>query len=135
MLVTADTEFSDHLRRYQLEHNTCCWGLVLLPSEELKQIEVLKRVKAGKLKLRHPVDPVFQFEEARMKICSSTCVPTHLKSPSFAVASGKAFDTPRGITQLRNNLLAFRARCVRSWTCRGCNRDGCPKTLYSCKTW
>jgi hypothetical protein len=33
MLVAADTEFPDHLRRYQREHNTC-WGLVLLPSDE-----------------------------------------------------------------------------------------------------
>jgi predicted nuclease of predicted toxin-antitoxin system len=65
MLVTADKEFPDHLRRYQREHNDCCWGLILLPSDELKQIEILKRVKAGKLKLKHPVDRVFQFEDAR----------------------------------------------------------------------
>ncbi|MGA3318725.1 MAG: DUF5615 family PIN-like protein [Candidatus Korobacteraceae bacterium] len=65
MLITADTEFPDHLRRYQRAHNDCCWGLVLLPSEELKQIEILKRIKAGKMKLKHPIDRVFQFENAR----------------------------------------------------------------------
>jgi predicted nuclease of predicted toxin-antitoxin system len=65
MLVTADTEFPDHLKRYQREHNTCCWGLVLLPSDELKQIEVLKRIKAGKLKIKHPVAKVFHFDFAR----------------------------------------------------------------------
>jgi len=65
MLVTSDREFPDHLRRYQREHNACCWGLVLLPSEELKQIEILKRIKGGKLKIKHPVDRIFQFENAR----------------------------------------------------------------------
>jgi len=65
MLVTADTEFPDHLKRYQREHNTCCWGLVLLPSDELKQIEILKRIKAGKLKIKHPLSQVFHFEDAR----------------------------------------------------------------------
>jgi hypothetical protein len=65
MLVTADTEFANHLKRYQREHNTCCWGLVLLPSEELKQIDVLKRIKAGRLKIKHPVSETFQWEYAR----------------------------------------------------------------------
>lgn len=65
MLVTADTEFPNHMRRYQREHNTCCWGLVLLPSEELKQIEVLRRIRDGKLKIKHPISRVFQFEDAR----------------------------------------------------------------------
>ncbi|MGD0445797.1 MAG: hypothetical protein ABSA39_17830 [Edaphobacter sp.] len=65
MLVTADTEFPLHLARYQREHNTCCWGLILLPAEELKQVEVLKRIKAGKLRIKHPIAGVFHFEEAR----------------------------------------------------------------------
>ena len=65
ILVTADTEFLHHLRRYQREHNACCWGLVLLPSEELKQIDILRRIKAGKLKLKDPIDEVFHFENAR----------------------------------------------------------------------
>ncbi|HEY1210199.1 MAG TPA: hypothetical protein VGE85_12575 [Terracidiphilus sp.] len=65
MLVTADTKFSNYLRRYQRERNTCCWGLVLLPADELSQIEILKRIKAGKLKIKHPVARVFQFEDAR----------------------------------------------------------------------
>jgi hypothetical protein len=65
ILVTADTQFSDHLRRYQREHNECCWGLVLLPSEEIKQIEVLKRIAAGKLKIKDPLDKVFHWENAR----------------------------------------------------------------------
>jgi len=65
MLVTADTEFPDHLKRYQREHNTCCWGLVLLPSDEIKQIDVLKRIKNRKLKIKHPIARVFQFEDAR----------------------------------------------------------------------
>ncbi len=33
MFVTADTEFPAHIKRYQREHNDCCWGLLLLPSE------------------------------------------------------------------------------------------------------
>jgi len=66
ILVTADAEFPQHFRKYQKEHNDCCWGLVLLPSEELKQIDVLKRIKAGKVKLKHPVDDDFHFENARM---------------------------------------------------------------------
>lgn len=65
ILVTADREFPDHLRRYQREHNQCCWGLVLLPSEQIKQIETLKRVKAGKLKVKDPIDKVFHWENAR----------------------------------------------------------------------
>jgi predicted nuclease of predicted toxin-antitoxin system len=65
ILVTADTDFPEDFKRYQREHNECCWGLVLLPSEELRQIDVLKRVKAGKLKLKHPIDDVFYFENAR----------------------------------------------------------------------
>ena len=65
ILVTADTEFLRHLRRYQKEHKVCCWGLVLLPSEELKQIDILRRIKAGKLKLKDPIDDVFHFENAR----------------------------------------------------------------------
>lgn len=65
ILMTADAEFPRHFKRYQREHNECCWGLVLLPSEELKQIELLKRIKAGKLKMKDPVGNVFHFEYAR----------------------------------------------------------------------
>jgi hypothetical protein len=65
ILVTADTEFHEHFKRYQREHNECCWGLVLLPGEEMRQIEVLKRVRTGKLKLKDPTDDVFYFENAR----------------------------------------------------------------------
>src|SRR5258706_6252231 len=59
ILVTADTKFAQHFEKYQREHNACCWGLVLLPSEELKQIDLLKRIKAGKLRLKDPIDDVF----------------------------------------------------------------------------
>src|ERR1700677_4490130 len=65
ILVTADTEFPDHLKRYQPKHNDCCWGLVLLPAEETKQIAILKRIRAGKLKLKHPIGHAFNFESAR----------------------------------------------------------------------
>jgi hypothetical protein len=65
MLVTADKEFPDDLGHYQREHNDCCWGLILLPSDELKQIEVLKRVRAGELKIKHFVDRV----SARLFAC------------------------------------------------------------------
>ncbi len=65
MFVTADTEFPAHVKRYQREHNDCCWGLLLLPSEELKQIDVLKRLRDGKIKLKHPKDDDFKFDYAR----------------------------------------------------------------------
>jgi hypothetical protein len=65
LLVTADVEFPQHFKRYQREHNSCCRGLVLLPSDELKQIDLLKRIKAGKLKLKDPVGNAFHFEYAR----------------------------------------------------------------------
>lgn len=50
MLVTTDKAFPDHLRRYPREHNECCWGLILLPTDELKRIEIRKRIRTGKLK-------------------------------------------------------------------------------------
>jgi len=65
ILVTADTEFPAHIKRYQKEHNDCCRGLLLLPSEELKQTDVLKRLKNKKIILKHPVDDEFSFETAR----------------------------------------------------------------------
>ena len=65
MLVTADIEFPKHIKRYQLARNDCCWGLMLLPGEELKQIDVLKRLKGGKIKLKHPKFDDFQFDYAR----------------------------------------------------------------------
>lgn len=65
MLVTADTEFPNHIKRYQREHNVCCWGLLLLPDKESKQIDVLKRLKEHKIKLKHPKSPAFHFDLAR----------------------------------------------------------------------
>jgi hypothetical protein len=65
ILVTADTEFPAHIKRYQKEHSDCRRGLLLLPSEELKQEEVLKRLKNKKIILKHPVDDEFSFETAR----------------------------------------------------------------------
>jgi hypothetical protein len=66
ILVTADVEFPRHFRKYQKAHNYCCWGLILLPAEEPKQIDVLKRAKAGKLNLKHPKEEIFRFEDVRM---------------------------------------------------------------------
>jgi hypothetical protein len=65
MLVTADVEFPRHIKPYQREHNECCWGLMLLSGEELKQIDILKRLKEGKIKLKHPKDKNFRFDFAR----------------------------------------------------------------------
>jgi hypothetical protein len=65
MLVTADTGFPDHIKRYQREHNDCCWGLLLLPDKESKQIDVLKRLKERKIKLKHPKHPALHFDLAR----------------------------------------------------------------------
>ena len=65
MLVTADLGFGKHVARYQREHNACCWGLLLLPDNEGKQIELLKRLKEGKIKLKHPVGDDFHFDLAR----------------------------------------------------------------------
>src|ERR1700734_4114107 len=47
MLVTADIEFPRLIKKYQLTHNNCCWGLMLLPGEEIKQINVLTRLNEG----------------------------------------------------------------------------------------
>jgi hypothetical protein len=65
MLVSADIEFPRHVKKYQLSHNDCCWGLMLLPADEAKQIEVLQRLKQGKIKLTHPYIPDFHFDYAR----------------------------------------------------------------------
>jgi predicted nuclease of predicted toxin-antitoxin system len=65
MLVTADLGFCKHVARYQRERNDCCWGLLLLPDNEGKQIELLKKLGDGKIKLKHPVDDEFHFDAAR----------------------------------------------------------------------
>lgn len=65
MLITADAEFPKHIKRYQKEHNECCRGLMLLPGDEAKQIDVLRRLKEGNIKLKHPKIPDFRFDYAR----------------------------------------------------------------------
>lgn len=65
ILVTADAGFVQHFRDYQNSHNECCWGLLLLPDGELRQIEVLNRLRVGKLMLKHPHDEIFRFEDVR----------------------------------------------------------------------
>lgn len=65
ILVTADARILQHFRDYQRAHNSCCWGLLLLPDGELHQIDILRRLRAGKLKLKHPRDDVFRFEDVR----------------------------------------------------------------------
>lgn len=65
ILVTADTKFPKHFKDYQRAHNDCCWGLLLLPDGEQKQIDVLTRLKEGKLKLQYPKLQAFSFELAR----------------------------------------------------------------------
>ena len=61
MLVTADIGFPRHIKKYQLTHNSCCWGLMLLPGEEIKQINLLKRLNQGRLRLTHPHIPRIQI--------------------------------------------------------------------------
>jgi hypothetical protein len=46
MLVTADIGFPRHIKRYQLAYNDCCWGLILLPGEEMKQVNEANTVTA-----------------------------------------------------------------------------------------
>jgi hypothetical protein len=58
-------EFPRHIKKYQRSHNDCCWGLMLLPADETKQIEILQRLKQGKIKLTHPHIPDFHFDYAR----------------------------------------------------------------------
>jgi hypothetical protein len=65
MLVTAVIEFPSHIKKYQRSHNDCCWGSMLLPADETKQIEILQRLKQGKIKLTHPHIPDFHFDYAR----------------------------------------------------------------------
>jgi hypothetical protein len=65
ILVTADLEFLKHFHDYQRSHNRCCWGLVMLPGEKLKQVEVLNKIKKGKLRLRHDRLEPFTFEDVR----------------------------------------------------------------------
>jgi hypothetical protein len=38
---------------------------MLLPADETKQIEILQRLKQGKIKLTHPHIPDFHFDYAR----------------------------------------------------------------------
>ena len=61
MLVTADIEFPRHVKKYQRSHNDCCWGLMLLPADKTKQIEILQRLKQGKITLTHPHIPDSRF--------------------------------------------------------------------------
>ncbi|MGA3332706.1 MAG: DUF5615 family PIN-like protein [Terracidiphilus sp.] len=65
ILVTADAGFLKHIKNYQRSHNDCCWGLLLLPDGELNQIDVLSRLKEGKIKLAHPKLETFSFELVR----------------------------------------------------------------------
>lgn len=66
MLVTADEGFiTKHIRAYQRSHNDCCWGVLLLPNDIIKQINLLQRLKEGKIKLSYPKLPRFTFDLAR----------------------------------------------------------------------
>jgi hypothetical protein len=65
ILVTAEIEFLDHFRAHQRSHNECCWGLMMLPADTQKQVDVLQRVKSGKLRLKHPKERQFLFEDVR----------------------------------------------------------------------
>ena len=65
ILVTADTGFPLHFRDYQKSTNDCCWGLMLLPDGIEKQLNVLQKLKDGKIKLTHPKLETFNFESAR----------------------------------------------------------------------
>jgi hypothetical protein len=56
MLVTADVGFREHVKAWQKAHNDCAWGMILLPSEDLKAAAVLKSWQDGKVKLYHPRD-------------------------------------------------------------------------------
>ena len=79
MLVTADTEFTAHLKRYQREHNDCCWGLLLLPSDVLKQINMLKDYRSGRLIIPYPLKGVeFRFDKAQQ---SNLCVNLRANPP------------------------------------------------------
>jgi hypothetical protein len=70
--------FTDHVKRHQREHNDCCWGLLLLPDNEGKQIEVLRRLKEGKTKLKHPKGHDFKFDFARHQ---NLCVNLRAEPP------------------------------------------------------
>ena len=65
ILVTADKGFLKHIKDYQRTHNDCCWGLLLLPDGELNQIDVLSRLKEGKIKLSYPKLREFSFKLVR----------------------------------------------------------------------
>jgi predicted nuclease of predicted toxin-antitoxin system len=65
ILVTADTGFMKHVRDYQRAHNECCWGVLLLPDGEVNQIEVLSRLRSGKITFTYPKLKTFTFELAR----------------------------------------------------------------------
>lgn len=79
MLVTKDMGFTSHVKRYQHEHNDCCWGLLLLPDNEGKQIEILRRLKEGKIKLKHPKGHDFKFDFARHQ---NLCVNLRAEPPT-----------------------------------------------------
>jgi Domain of unknown function (DUF5615) len=66
MLVTADEGFiKEHIKDYQRAHNDCCWGVLLLPDGIIRQIELLQRLKEGKIKLAYPKLKRFTFDLAR----------------------------------------------------------------------
>jgi len=78
MLVTADMGFTQHVKRYQREHNECCCGLMLLPDNRGKQIVILKRLKEGKIRLKHPKGDDFKFDFARHQ---NLCVNLRAEPP------------------------------------------------------
>jgi len=63
-LITADFGLPKHLDKYQKSHNTCGYGLFIVPIEQHRQIDLFKRMRTGKPKLKQPRDPVFRFEDA-----------------------------------------------------------------------
>lgn len=65
ILVTADKGFPKHVRKYQKSTNHCAWGVVLLPDVELERVDVLKRLKDGKIRLKHPLGDDLDFKDAR----------------------------------------------------------------------
>ena len=92
MLVTADVGIHDHIARYQREHDDCCWGLLLLPDNDGKQIELLKRLKDGKIKLNHPLGDEFHFDIARHE---NLCVNLRANPPAVTELCNCGWDVDK----------------------------------------
>jgi hypothetical protein len=54
ILITTDVKVVAKCRKFQKDHNTCLYGLLLLPDGKVPQERVLNDLRARRKTLRHP---------------------------------------------------------------------------------